>query len=63
MKISTPELKNYRPHSNIQTSLTIKIEDEPEYKKLRSLLYERHQSIGDYLMESYRELDKPYFSE
>ena len=61
MKIAAPELKNYRPHSNIQTSITIKKEDELEYKKLRSLLYERRQSIGDYLISSFRELDKQYF--
>tara|TARA_B100001094_G_scaffold174903_1_gene169082 strand:- start:637 stop:825 length:189 start_codon:yes stop_codon:yes gene_type:complete len=61
MKFPTPKLKNYRPYSNIQTSITIKKEDELEYQKLRSLLYERHQSLGDYLISSYKELDKQYF--
>ena len=62
MTIAAPELKTYRPHSNIQTSITIKKEHEQKYKSLRTLLYERRESLGDYLISAFEELDQQYFT-
>ena len=53
-----PELKTFRPKSNLQGSFCIKKADEDDYQKLREFLYYNHMSIGEYLVESYRALDK-----
>lgn len=48
----------YKPKSNIITTISIKEEDEADYLKLRQLIRESKGSLGDYLMTAYRELDK-----
>jgi len=53
-----PELKTCRPKSNLMGSFSIKKEYEADYQKLREFLYYNHMSIGEYLIESYRVLDK-----
>ena len=55
------EVKEYdcRPNSNLTSSLSIKSKYESDYQELRNLLSHRNQSIGDYLIESYIELDQP----
>ena len=50
--------KPYRPKNNITGSFCIRQDNEKDYLALRKHLYENHLSIGDYLVESYRELDK-----
>ena len=50
--------KPYRPKSNITGSFCIRQDNEKDYFELRRHLHENHVSIGDYLVESYRELDK-----
>ena len=49
----------YRPNSNLTSTLSIKGKYESVYQELRNLLHHRNQSIGDYLIESYMELDHP----
>ena len=48
----------YRQESNITTSVSIKSQDESDYLALRRLLKGQRISIGEYLMDAYRELDK-----
>lgn len=48
----------YRSKSNIITSISIKNQDEQDYLELRTLLVNQRISIGEYLISSYRELDK-----
>jgi len=48
----------YKQHSNITTSISIKGNDESDYLALRRLLKGQRISIGEYLMDAYRELDK-----
>lgn len=50
--------KPYRQKSNITGSFSIKKEYEQDYQELRKHLFENHTSIGEYLVECYRELDK-----
>ena len=52
------DIGSYRQESNIQTSLSIKSKDECEYLALRRLLKGQRISIGEYLIDCYRELDK-----
>ena len=56
-----PNLKTYkhRPHSNLTFSGSIKHRNENDYQELRQFLFHEGKSLGDYLVESYRELDKP----
>ena len=54
---------DYRPRSNLTSTLSIKGKYESVYQELRNLLHHRNQSIGDYLIESYMELDQPVWSE
>lgn len=49
---------HYRSKSNIITSISIKNQDEQDYLELRTLLVNQRISIGEYLISSYRELDK-----
>ena len=53
---------NFRPNYNLISSVSIKKKYEKEYQDLRNLLQHRNQSIGDYLVESYIELDQPAWS-
>ena len=48
----------YKQHSNITTSISIKGNDESDYLALRRLLKGQRISIGEYLIDAYRELDK-----
>jgi hypothetical protein len=48
----------YKSKSNIITSVSIKSKDEQDYLELRRMLDEQRISIGQYLISSYRELDK-----
>ena len=52
------DIGSYRQESNIQTSVSIKSKDECDYLALRRLLKGQRISIGEYLMDVYRELDK-----
>ena len=52
------DIGSYRQESNIQTSVSIKSQDESDYLALRRLLKGQRISIGEYLMDAYRELDK-----
>ena len=49
---------HYRSKSNIITSISIKNQDEQDYLELRTLLGNQRISICEYLISSYRELDK-----
>ena len=52
------QIGSYRQESNITTSVSIKSQDESDYLALRRLLKGQRISIGEYLMDAYRELDK-----
>ena len=52
------QIGSYRQESNIQTSVSIKSKDECDYLALRRLLKGQMISIGEYLIDCYRELDK-----
>ena len=52
------QIGSYRQESNITTSVSIKNQDESDYLALRRLLKGQRISIGEYLMDAYRELDK-----
>ena len=52
------DIGSYRQESNIQTSVSIKTKDECDYLALRRLLKGQRISIGEYLIDCYRELDK-----
>ena len=52
------QIGSYRQESNIITSVSIKTNDESDYLALRRLLKGQRISIGEYLMDAYRELDK-----
>ena len=52
------QIGSYRQESNIQTSVSIKSKDECDYLALRRLLKGQRISIGEYLIDCYRELDK-----
>ena len=56
---TTYSTKPYRPNgSNITGSFCIKKADEKDYLELRKFLHDNHISLGVYLVECYRELDK-----
>jgi len=48
----------YKSKSNIITSLSVKGKDEADYLELRVMLDRQRISLGEYLISSYRELDK-----
>ena len=48
----------YKSKSNIITSLSVKGKDEKDYLELREMLDRQRISLGEYLISSYRELDK-----
>ena len=48
----------YKSRSNIITSLSVKGKDEQDYLELREMLDRQRISLGEYLISSYRELDK-----
>lgn len=48
----------YKSKSNIITSLSVKLKDEHDYLELRDMLDRQRISLGEYLVSSYRELDK-----
>ena len=49
----------YKPNkSNITTSISIRTKDESDYLELRKLISQHRISMGEYLVSSYRELDK-----
>ena len=52
------DIGTYKQESNITTSVSIKTRDESDYLALRRLLKWQRMSIGEYLMDAYRELDK-----
>ena len=58
LKLQPPVEKTCRTKSNLVGSFSIKKKDEKDYQELRQHLYENHTSIGEYLVECYRELDK-----
>jgi len=49
----------YRPAYNVQDCITIKQNDEKDYADLLLMLKDQGISKGSYIIESYRELDKP----
>ena len=49
----------YRPAYNVQDCITIKQNDEKDYADLLLMLKDQGISKGSYMIESYRELDKP----
>ena len=51
-------LGTYESKSNIITSLSVKGKDEHDYLELREMLDRQRISLGEYLISSYRELDK-----
>ena len=51
-------LGTYESKSNIITSLSVKGKDEQDYLELREMLDRQRISLGEYLISSYRELDK-----
>ena len=61
IKTLTPTTKVdlYRPAYNVQGCITIKQDDEKDYADLLLMLKDQGISKGTYLVESYRELDKP----
>ena len=44
--------------NSLQGSFSIRKKDEKDYQDLRQHLYYHHMSVGEYLVSSYRELDK-----
>ena len=52
----------YRPHSNLMFSGSVKHKDELDYQELRNFLSYSDISIGQYLIDAYRELDQVSFS-
>ena len=52
------DIGSYRQESNIQTSVSIKSKDECDYLALRRLIKGQRISIGEYLIDCYRVLDK-----
>ena len=61
IKTLTPTTKVdlYRPAYNVQGCITIKQDDEKDYADLLLMLKDQGISKGSYMIESYRELDKP----
>ena len=62
LKLKEPELKTCRTKSNLVGSFSIKKKDEKDYQQLRQHLYYTKTSLGEYLVECYRELDKLSYS-
>jgi len=58
LKLQPPAEKTCRTKSNLVGSFSIKKKDEKDYQDLRQHLYYTHTSLGSYLVNSYRELDK-----
>ena len=52
------KIRCYKPKSNITTSISVKQKDEQDYLALRHLLQRNRISVGEYLIDAYRELDK-----
>ena len=48
----------YKPKSNMITSLSIRKKDEEDYLNLKNMLKQQRISTGEYLIDAYRELDK-----
>jgi hypothetical protein len=48
----------YKPKSNITSTYSVKHRDEADYCALRQLLSRQRISVGEYLVDAYRELDK-----
>ena len=57
-------VKTYRcrPNSNLTFSGSVKHKDEIDYQELRNFLKHNDLSIGQYLVDAYRELDQVNFS-
>jgi hypothetical protein len=51
-------IRCYKQKSNITTSISVKQKDEQDYLALRQLLSRHRISVGEYLIDAYRELDK-----
>jgi hypothetical protein len=51
-------IRCYKQKSNITTSISVKQKDEQDYFALRQLLSRHRISVGEYLIDAYRELDK-----
>jgi len=51
-------IRCYKSKSNITTSISVKQKDEQDYLALRQLLLRHRISVGEYLIDAYRELDK-----
>tara|TARA_B100001094_G_scaffold164941_1_gene159666 strand:+ start:1680 stop:1889 length:210 start_codon:yes stop_codon:yes gene_type:complete len=52
------DIGTYRLGSNITTSISIKKYDEKDYLALRKMIRRQRLSLGEYMMDCYRELDK-----
>ena len=52
------DIGTYRQRSNIMTCMSIKKIDEKDYLALREMISEQRLSLGEYMMDCYRELDK-----
>ena len=62
LKLQPPEEKTCRTKSNLVGSYSIKKKDENDYQELRKHLYYTQTSLGTYLVDAWRELDKPSYS-
>ena len=62
LKLQPPEEKTCRTKSNLVGSYSIKKKDEKDYQKLREHLYYTQTAVGTYLVDAWRELDKPSYS-
>ena len=51
-----------RPQSNLTFSGSVKHKDELDYQELRNFLSHNDISIGQYIVDAYRELDKVSFT-
>ena len=63
LKLQPPVEKTCRTKSNLVGSFSIKKKDEKDYQELRQHLYYTHTSLGSYLVDAYRELDKVSYSQ
>ena len=52
------DIGTYKQESNISTSVSIRKRDEGDYIAFREMIKRQRISIGEYLMDAYRELDK-----
>ena len=62
-KATKTKKEPYKPAYNIMSSISIKKEYEKDYEELLLYLKDHGLSKGSYLIECYRELDKPSWND